>query len=159
MIRSTRHQITALTVGLLLGWTAHGGFSGVLAQRRTPFMVTRIFTGPDGQARSEQVEMKLTPGTTPSARSLDTSQPVTASQLTAVRISPGYFADWHPVNSRRYVVGVSGRREIEVADGKKITLGPGSVSLVEDLTGKGHLTRTVGTEDAITLIISLADSK
>ena len=63
------------------------------------------------------------------------------------------------MNSRRYVVGVSGRREIEVADGKKVTLGPGSVTLVEDVTGKGHLTRAVGTEDAITLIISLADSK
>ena len=113
MIPSTRRPLIALTVGLLLGWTAHGGFNGILAQRRTPFMVTRIFTGPD----------------------------------------------WHPVNSRRYVVGVSSRREIEVADGKKITLGPGSVSLVEDLTGKGHLTRTVGTEDAITLIISLAASK
>ena len=54
---------------------------------------------------------------------------------------------------------LSGRREIEVADGKKITLGPGSVTLVEDVTGKGHLTRAVGTEDAITLIISLANSK
>ena len=40
MMRTTRRQVIALTVGLLLGWTARSGFDGVLAQRRTPFMVT-----------------------------------------------------------------------------------------------------------------------
>jgi hypothetical protein len=57
------------------------------------------------------------------------------------------------------VVEVSGRRKIEVTEGKKISLGPGSVMLAEDVTGKGHITRVLGTEDAITLVIPIADSQ
>jgi hypothetical protein len=135
--------------------------SSVLAQRRTPLVVTRVFTGADGQARLEDVETKLNPsvGAPPSAGSIDASLPVSVTEMQVLRTSPGYVADWHPVRRRQYVVMVRGHREIEVADGKKIALAPGSVMLVEDITGKGHLTRGDGTEDAISWVIPLADVK
>ena len=47
--------------------------------------------------------------------------------------------------------------ELEVAGGKKITVGPGNVDLVEDTRGKGHVTKVVGTDDRITLQLPLAD--
>jgi hypothetical protein len=36
-------------------------------------------------------------------------------------------------------------------------LEPGSVILEEDSSGKGHISRTIGTEDRIALNIQLAD--
>jgi quercetin dioxygenase-like cupin family protein len=157
----TKSSTAALVIGLAIGWGARSGVSNVVAQRRTPLVITRIFTGADGQARIEDIETMLSPGagTPPSAGSIDASQPVNVTEVQALRTSPGYVADWHPVRRRQYVVMVSGRREIEVADGKKIALSPGSVMLVEDTTGKGHLTRGLGTEDAISLIIPLAESR
>jgi hypothetical protein len=44
-----------------------------------------------------------------------------------------------------------------VAGGKKIAVGPGHVDLVEDTTGKGHITKVTGADDRITLQLPLAD--
>ena len=55
------------------------------------------------------------------------------------------------------MITLSGHGELEVAGGKKISVGPGNIELVEDVTGKGHITRTVGTEDRVTLQVPLSD--
>jgi hypothetical protein len=55
------------------------------------------------------------------------------------------------------VITLSGRGEIEVAGGKKISIEPGHIDLVEDTAGKGHITRVMGTEDRVTLWLPLAD--
>lgn len=65
------------------------------------------------------------------------------------------IAGWAP--RRQYVVTLSGRGEVELADGKKIPLEPGHILLAEDLTGKGHISRGLGTEDRISLFIHLAE--
>jgi hypothetical protein len=36
-------------------------------------------------------------------------------------------------------------------------VGPGSINLVEDVTGKGHITRTVGDEDRVTIQVPLME--
>ena len=60
-------------------------------------------------------------------------------------------------NGDRGVGYRDGRGEIELAGGRRIPLEPGSVILAEDSTGKGHISRTLGTEDRIALNIQLAD--
>lgn len=55
------------------------------------------------------------------------------------------------------MITVSGRFQIELADGKKIPLEPGSVILAEDITGKGHLSRCLGPEDCILAEVPLAE--
>jgi hypothetical protein len=71
------------------------------------------------------------------------------------RTPPNYFVDWHPAPQRQYVITLSGRGEIELVGGQKIPLGPGHILLAEDVTGKGHISRGVGTEDRISLFIPL----
>ena len=51
---------------------------------------------------------------------------------------------------------LSGKGEIELVGGRKIALEPG-VILAEDAIGKGHISRTIGTDDRIALNIQLAD--
>jgi hypothetical protein len=55
------------------------------------------------------------------------------------------------------VITLAGRGELEVADGKKIPVGPGHINLIEDTTGKGHLTRNFGPENRIVVTIPLVD--
>jgi hypothetical protein len=55
------------------------------------------------------------------------------------------------------VITLTGQGEIEVAGGKKISIQPGHIDLVEDVTGKGHITKVTGTEDRVTLWLPLAD--
>jgi hypothetical protein len=73
------------------------------------------------------------------------------------RTPPKYAVDFHTAPTRQYVVTLSGRGEIELEDGTKIPLTPGHILLAEDTTGKGHITRTVGSEDRLSLFIRLAD--
>ena len=65
--------------------------------------------------------------------------------------------EWHPGPRRQYVITLSGRAEVEVGDGKKIAIGPGQIDLIEDTTGKGHITRNLGPEDRIVVTIPLAN--
>ena len=121
------------------------------AQKRTPITVTRIFTGPDNQTHAEEITVKMMPG----GRSGELSEMLKATGLQFRRTPPNYFVDWHPAPQRQYVITLSGRGEIELVGGKKIPLGPGHILLAEDVTGKGHISRGVGTEDRISLFIPL----
>jgi hypothetical protein len=62
-----------------------------------------------------------------------------------------------PHNAPRvqFVIHLAGESEIEVSDGETRRFGPGSVVLVEDTTGKGHVTRGVGGEERVTLFVAL----
>ena len=122
------------------------------AQKHKPLMITRLFTGPDGQTHAEEIEAKFAPG-----GGNDVYKLMANSGAEIHRAPPGRVADWHTAPRRQYVITLSGHAELEVAGGKKISLGPGSIDLVEDTTGKGHITRTVGTEDRVTIQIPVSD--
>jgi hypothetical protein len=72
------------------------------------------------------------------------------------RESPS-FSDYHTAPRRQYVVNLSGIAEFETADGTKRRLVPGDVLIAEDLTGHGHIARSVGEEFRVSLAIPLAD--
>ena len=66
-------------------------------------------------------------------------------------------AEWHTGPARQFVITLSGHSEVEVSGGVHIAAGPGHINLIEDTTGKGHITRNFGPEDRIALTIPLAD--
>jgi quercetin dioxygenase-like cupin family protein len=53
---------------------------------------------------------------------------------------------------------MSGIAEFEVADGTKRRLHPGDVLVAEDLTGHGHIARSIGDEFRVSLAVPLADA-
>jgi quercetin dioxygenase-like cupin family protein len=128
------------------------GSGVVLAQTRKPLMITHLYTGPDNQTHAEEIEMKFTPG---SPAEVSKMMQITGAELH--RTAGGSLDDWHRAPRRQYVITLSGRGEVEVAGGKKVSMGPGHIDLVEDTTGKGHITKVVGTEDRVTLQLPLAD--
>src|SRR6266508_1795258 len=145
--------IGLVTVFIILS-RAHPDPDVVVAQGRKPVHVTRLYTGPDKQTHAEEIEVNFAAaGTGESGKLL----PVTGAELRRSR--PGYFNDWHVGPRRQYVITLSGRGELEVAGGKKISVEPGHIELIEDTTGKGHTTRVIGNEDRVTLWLPIADQK
>lgn len=147
---------------LMLGWiptlvvaTGTKWIAGdsLAAQGRTPVKVTRIYTGADGKTKVEEFEIPLRPRNAGS--DLSTSVAVTALQVR--RTTPEYFVDWHPAPRRQLVVTLRGESEIELEGGRKIRLGPGHILLAEDITGQGHISRAVASQDRIALDIALAE--
>ena len=144
--------VVALVGVFLLMWRAQTDQDVALAQARKPIMVTRIYTGSDGLSHAEEIEMKLA-----ASGAAGTSEMIKATGVQFRRTPAGTFSDWHVGPRRQYVITLSGRGEIEVAGGKKISLEPGRIELIENTTGKGHTTRVVGTEDRVSIAIPLAD--
>jgi quercetin dioxygenase-like cupin family protein len=115
-------------------------------------MMTRLYTGPDGQTHAEETEAKFTAG---SPNEVFKLMGITGAELH--RAAPGTVLDWHTAPRRQYVITLSGQGELEVSGEKKIPVGPGHIDLVEDTTGKGHITRVTGTEDRVTLQLPVSD--
>lgn len=120
------------------------------AQTGKPVKINRLYTGPDGQTHAQEIEVNFGPGGT------DPFKLMAGAGAEIRRAPPGRVVDWHPAPRRQYVITLSGRGEIELIDGTKILLGPGSINLAEDLTGKGHITRVIGNEDRVTIAIPVA---
>lgn len=55
----------------------------------------------------------------------------------------GNVFDWHPAPQTQYIVYLEGEVEVEASGGEKRIFRPGEVLLANDLTGKGHVSRTL----------------
>ena len=58
-------------------------------------------------------------------------------------VPPTYDLDWHPAPRRQYIINLDAGVQITASDGEARTIGAGEVILVEDTTGKGHLSKAV----------------
>ncbi len=144
-------------------WIVAAGFAALfilvaaaqtgVSPKHKPVMMTRLYTGPDGQTHAEDIEAKFTAGT--GTNDIFKLMAITGAELH--RAPAGTVQDWHNAPRRQYVITLSGQGEVEVAGGKKIHMLPGHIDLVEDTTGKGHITRTIGKEDRVTLQLPLSD--
>ncbi len=113
--------------------------------------VTRIYTGDDGESHFEDIEIDLAAA----GASGRMSRPVPATGVVFREVDGDYALDFHNAPRRQYVVNLTGSVEIEVGDGSKRRLGPGSILLAEDLTGRGHISRNVGGAPRQCLFITL----
>jgi hypothetical protein len=133
-----------------------------IAQGRKAVVITRIFTGPDGLAHAEDIELKLNArGATDMLKATGAEfsvRPPTAGAIPGnTAASESNDPGWHTGPARQFVITLSGRSEVEVSGGVHVTTSPGHINLIEDTTGKGHITRNFGPEDRIALTIPLAD--
>ncbi len=101
--------------------------------------ITRIYTGDDGQSHFEELEV---------AFALDVGHGVRTPLLDAEHLSlhestEAFEVEFHPAPRRQFVITVSGSAEIECGDGSKRTFGVGDVFFADDITGQGHIARTV----------------
>jgi len=142
--------IPTLAVAAGARWTNGGA---VFAQSRSPMKVTRLYTGPDGKTKVEEYEVPLKP----QGRGTELSDTVAVESLQFRRTSQDYNLDWHPAPRRQFVVTLSGESEIELEGGRTLRLGPGHILLAEDTTGQGHMSRAIGTQNRLSLFITLAD--
>lgn len=121
----------------------------VLAQSTKPYSMQLLYTGPDGQAYVKDIQVNARPN--------GVVDLLPTSGVEIHRTKPGFSVGWHVERRRQYVITLSGHGEIDIAGGKKIMLGPGSILLVENTTGKGHETRTVGRKPWVALWLPLKD--
>ena len=110
--------------------------------------IVRVYSGDDGESHFET----LTPD-----QLAELVFPIGTGEINLNRRESPSFSDYHNAPRRQYVVNLSGTAEFEVADGTKVRMVPGDVLVAEDLTGHGHIARSVGDEFRVSLAVPLAD--
>jgi hypothetical protein len=113
----------------------------------------RIYATPDGESHFEDVEVALDQPMQVSE--LSETFPVTGMNLRRNRLE--YALDFHPAPRRQFILNLTGTVEMETSDGEVRRFGPASIVLVEDTTGKGHISRSVGPEERISVFIHLPE--
>lgn len=99
-------------------------------------MFVRIYTGDDSQSHLEQLDAP-----TDTVHRIATKP---GEDLVFRTFEDNREATWHNPTRRQYLFVLDGQMEVEVKDGTKLIFNPGDVLLAEDMTGQGHLTRSVG---------------
>ena len=99
--------------------------------------IHRLYEDAAGESHWEDVEVEYvseTPGGKMSAR-------LPATGIMFREVAPGHAPDWRPAPRRQYIINLGAACIITASDGEVRTIEPGEVILVEDTTGKGHLSR------------------
>ena len=94
--------------------------------------VWRLFALPDGTSSMEQVTVKLEGGR---------SRLLGGTGVQIVSMAPNNEVTWHVGPRRQIICTIAGEGELETGDGQKLTVKPGIITRIDDLTGKGHITR------------------
>ena len=53
---------------------------------------------------------------------------------------------WHPAPRRQYIINLDAGVELTASDGEARKIGAGEVVLVEDTSGKGHLSKSINNQ-------------
>ncbi len=119
---------------------------------------TRVYADSKGTSHFEDRDLELAEvDFVPPAPPLFLSAFKRASQIAFCRLPADWFGDWHPTPHHQFFFFLSGEIEVEVSDGKVHRFGPGSVVQLEDIGGKGHVTRVIGSEDVLAAVVQLPD--
>jgi len=129
-----------------------------MKKERLEMKYTKIFADQKGESHFKDVEIKLEPTDfAPPAPPLMLSQFSPATRYAFSVFPSGWFGDWHPTPKRQIFFFLSGEMEVQVGDGEVRHFSPGSVVLVEDTSGRGHVSRVLGSTDTVTAVVQLTN--
>lgn len=101
--------------------------------------IHNLYADADGESHFRDVEIDWVEKTGTGLNSV----PVPAQWIMFRQMSPVYDMDWHPAPRKQYIINLDAGVQITASDGECRTIGAGEVLLVEDTTGKGHLSKAV----------------
>ena len=117
---------------------------------------TRIYCDVDGESHFEDVYVEVAPvDFAPPASPLNLAAPLEAERAVLCEFPAEWFGDWHPAPRRQFIFQMSGELEVQVSDGEIRRFSAGSLGLLEDTSGKGHLTRVVGNSGVDAVFVQL----
>ena len=124
-----------------------------------PLSVIRLYSDSAGESHFEDIEIPFKlEAYAPPAPPISVTEFIGVEGFVVISSPAGWFGDWHPAPRRQYMFCLAGVLEVEVTDGEIRRFGPESVVLVEDTSGRGHISRVVG-EDRCYMIAMPVEEK
>ena len=103
--------------------------------------VTRIYSDNNGETHFEDVDVRLENSRGNVHR---WSDPLKVSDMSFAAFGGALAENWHTVPRKQAIIILDGEVDLAVSDGGKRRFRAGHVLLLEDTTGKGHTTHSVG---------------
>jgi len=105
----------------------------------------RIYVDSQGDSHFDvvTVEQSLSQAAPPAAP-FYVSEDGPATKYRFYTFDPGWIGELHPAPTRQFLALMSGAVEMETTDGTVRRFMPGDLVLLEDTSGKGHVTRNIG---------------
>jgi len=101
--------------------------------------IHRLYVDKNGDSHFEDVEVMFTDST----RAGRLSARLAATGIIFREVPPDYDLDWHPAPRRQYIINLDAGVQLTASDGETRRIGAGEVILVEDIWGKGHLSKAL----------------
>jgi hypothetical protein len=104
--------------------------------------IHNLYVDASGESHFRDIEIEWVEET----RSGRLSERFPATGIIFRQVPPTYDLDWHPAPRRQYIINLDAGVQITASDGESRVIGAGEVLLVEDTSGKGHLSQAVGNQ-------------
>ncbi len=102
--------------------------------------IHNLYTDPAGESHFRDIEVEWVEQR--NASKLSARLP--AAGIIFRETGGDYDLGWHPAPRRQYIINLEGGVRLTASDGESRVIGAGEVVLVEDTSGKGHLSQSVG---------------
>lgn len=113
--------------------------------------VHRLYSDAKGESHFEDMEVEFGETMASGRR----AERIPATNLIFRKFPPTYNRDWHNASRRQYIIHLDNGIQITASDGESRVIGPGEVLLVEDTTGKGHLSQAINDRPCHIVFVTL----
>jgi hypothetical protein len=97
--------------------------------------VIRIYADADGNSHVQELPIATKPG------KIRRTEMAAVTGFSYADYTASSLEDWHRTPGRQFSISMSGEIEVEVSGGSKHAIHAGDIVFLEDLQGKGHITR------------------
>ena len=101
--------------------------------------IHNLYVDDKGESHFRDIEVEYVE----SGRGGRLSKRLPATGIIFREVPPTYDLDWHPAPRRQYIINLDAGVQITASDGESRVIGAGEVILVEDVKGKGHLSKAL----------------
>ena len=104
--------------------------------------IHNLYTDANGESHFRDIEIEWAE----ERRGSKLSKRLPATGIIFRETLPDNSLDWHPAPRRQYIVNLEAGVRLTASDGESRVINAGEVILVEDTTGKGHLSQGIGSK-------------
>ena len=101
--------------------------------------IHHLYTDEQGESHFEDLEITYAI----TGRGSRLSERLPATGIIFREVPPAYDLDWHTAPRRQYIINLDNGVQMTASDGEARIINAGEVILVEDVTGKGHLSKAI----------------
>ena len=124
----------------------------------TALTFSRLVPTPDGGSRFDDFAIPVTlQNFAPPAQPFSVSPLSEASQCGFLYVPADWTGEMHPSPIRMWIFVLQGEMQFEASNGDVRRIAPGSALLLEDTTGRGHVSRVLGNSDVTLAVVRLPE--